>query len=362
MPDVLIIGGGVIGLTAAWEISNAGLSVSVVDQQQVGREASWAGAGMIPPGDPAGSAGIRALTSLSSRLWPELSAILRERTGIDNGYRRCGGLALLPDDGGSLTDFARQYQEAGTEATVVTDDELVHCEPLLSGSVMSAVFLPAMAQVRNPWHLRALAQGCRDRGVEILEGTPVYGLARTATRILAAETSRGMIHAETVIVTAGAWSTSLLASVGASIEVKPIRGQILLLRTSGPRLRRVVEVGPRYLVPRDDGRLLVGSTEEDVGFQKSTTAEGIRGLLELANSVVPTTASACVETCWSGLRPCALRGRPYVGRFPEFDNLFLATGHFRAGLTNSPGTALILRDMILRTAPAVDPRDFSPQL
>lgn len=358
MPDVLIIGGGVIGLTTALELSEAGLSVTVVDQGAVGREASWAGAGMIPPGDPFGSTAARRLNSLSSRLWPQLSRKLQDLTGLDNGYRRCGGICLPEAVGTTPVSLCDAFRQADVEAEVVRAEDIQKQEPLLAGNITAGVFLPGMAQIRNPWHLQALAQACRQRRVAIVEGAPVFSFDRSGENVVAAVTSQGRIHAGTFVVAAGAWSTALLSGMGMSVEVRPIRGQIVLLRTHASRLRRIVEVGPRYLVPRTDGRLLVGSTEEDAGFKKETTAEGIQGLLEFARNLVPSTSAATFETCWSGLRPCAVRGRPYLGPVRDFSNLLLATGHFRSGLTNSPGTAGILRELMLGQPPSIDIAEF----
>ena len=131
------------------------------------------------------------------------------------------------------------------------------------------------------------------------------------------------------------------------VPLKPIRGQIALLHTGTPLMRRVVNVGKRYLVPRDDGRVLVGSTEEDVGFVKHTTAEAIAELLRFGVELVPALKNAALENCWAGLRPATPDERPYLGRIPGFDNAFVAAGHFRSGLQLSPGTAVVLRQCIL---------------
>jgi glycine oxidase len=151
-----------------------------------------------------------------------------------------------------------------------------------------------------------------------------------------------------------------LASVGCRIDVHPVRGQIALLNTGDPLLQRILLQGKRYLVPRGDGRVLVGSTEEDVGFDPRTTAAAIEGLLSFARSVVPELATAHVERCWAGLRPGSCDGLPYLGRVPGCDNFFVAAGHFRAGIQLAPITGMVMKELILGKTPTVPLAAFRP--
>ncbi|RMG41425.1 MAG: FAD-dependent oxidoreductase [Planctomycetota bacterium] len=157
----------------------------------------------------------------------------------------------------------------------------------------------------------------------------------------------GRIAAERYVLAAGAWASQLASAFGEPIRIRPIRGQIVLLRTDGAVLNRIIQVGRRYLVPRPDGLVLVGSTEEDVGFAKQTTAAAVRELIDFAIRLVPRLRDAEVVRTWAGLRPAAERGLPYLGPMPGIDNLFVAAGHFRSGLQNSPGTAVLVREMVL---------------
>src|SRR5207253_4353257 len=172
-------------------------------------------------------------------------------------------------------------------------------EPALPQNIGAAFFLPGMAQVRNPWHLRALIQGCRSLGVDLHPHQAARGLARQGGRIRAAKTDMGEIAAGQFVVAAGAWTDALLAEVGCELGVHPVRGQIVLLNPGTQLVRHILLWGARYLVPRGDGRVLVGSTEEDAGFDKRTTASGVQGLLELATALVPLLAQAPVEKCWA---------------------------------------------------------------
>jgi glycine oxidase len=341
--DILIIGGGVIGLTTAWYLAGEGVRVTLVEQGAVGRQASWAGAGIIPPGDPAHAVtAIDLLRALSSRLYPELSAALREQTGLDNGYVVCGGIELPdPDAPGSVLP-TEEWFSRGISFERVDRAGLERLEPSLAAHVTAGIWLPGMAQVRNPRHLQALHLGCIDRAVRILQGWPAQRLVVEDGHVLAVSGDQGRLSADQYLLASGAWTDRLLEQVGHRPGVRPVRGQIALLNTGRPGMRPLLLMGKRYLVPRLDGRLLVGATEEEAGFDARPTAGGIVGLLEFATRLVPDLASAWLEQSWAGLRPGSVDGLPYLGRVPGCDNLHVSAGHFRAGLQLSPASGLAM--------------------
>lgn len=361
MQDVIIIGGGVIGLSLARELAGEGVRCAVVDQAGLGEESSWAGAGILPPGNPALAHTPEArLRAGSHVLWPDLSARLRDEIGLDNGFRRCGGIELrLNGSTGELDDEIEHWRHEGIDVAPLFRAEVAECEPKLSAQLSAAYRLPEMGQVRNPRHLKALLASCMQRGVRMLPGTPVWDFERSGGRIVAVETSAGRMPAGQFVVASGAWSGRLLAQVGSSAPVRPMRGQIALLSMVPSPVRHVINVGPRYLVPRGDGRVLVGSTEEVVGFDKRTTAEGIAGLIAFALSVVPSLAAATLERTWAGLRPQSPDGLPYLGRVPHNENLFVAAGHFRAGLQLSPITAVLLSQIMLKRPTTIPVEPFA---
>lgn len=360
MADVLVIGGGVLGLTSAWELARCGLQVTLLERGAVGTEASWAGAGMIPPGDRTSSQG-HTLAAWSAQLWPQLSGELREATGLDNGYRRCGALQFEVPGEDPLAAAIEHWRHLDVRIEPVQSDRL----PSLAGSVnpshAPAALLPDFAQVRNPWHLRALRQGCAALGVRVLEESPVLGWDVHDGRLLAARTPAGNVSAGQFVVAAGAWTSELLRPLGCRLEIEPVRGQIVLYRADPAMLPLVLEAGRRYLVPRDDGRILVGSTEERVGFVKATTETAVTELMDFAVDLVPGLRKFPVERTWSGLRPAAIRGRPWIGPAREFSNLFVAAGHFRSGLSNSPATARLIRQMIVGEPLSLDVAPFAEQ-
>jgi glycine oxidase len=344
-PDVLIVGGGVIGLTTAYFLAREGVRVEVVDRGDFGLESSWAGAGILSPGNPARARHpYDRFLGHSTAMFPDLSAELRQRTGIDNGYLRCGGLELV--EGGDDT-LLTEWRQEGIVCEPLDHAGLAKLEPALSSAFHRGFYLPDMAQLRNPRHMKALLAGCGSLGVRLRPGCPVHGLEKRENRITAVHAAEGSLPAGWFLLAAGAWTESLLEQVGWRPGIRPIRGQIALLKTGVPLFGRILLQGKRYLVPRPDGRVLVGSTEEDAGFDKRTTTAGIGGLLSLATDLVPGLAVAQIERCWAGLRPGSPDGMPYLGAVPGFDNLCVAAGHFRAGIQLSPATAQVLKELYL---------------
>jgi glycine oxidase len=363
LPDVLIIGGGVIGLTTAYYLAREGVSVSLVDKGDLGREASWAGAGILAGGHPKrAKSPMGRLRAHSIALFPELSAELRERTGIDNGYLRCGGLELRRSGDAlerqRIDNLVREERGEGLHCEVLDAGQLHELEPALAQTLPGAIHFPEMAQVRNPRHVKALIAACGKLGVRLQPGCPVYALDREGERVMAVRTPEGMLRAERFLIAAGSWSDMLLQLVGWQADIRPVRGQIALLNVQPSLFQRVLLAGAQYLVPRPDGRVLVGSTEEEVGFDKRTTAQAIQDLLSLATSLVPGLTQAQVERCWAGLRPGSPDGRPFLGAVPGCTNLFVAAGHFRSGIQLSPGTGLVMKELLLGQQPTVPREPF----
>lgn len=368
MHDVIVIGGGVIGLTLAYELAGQGVQVAVIDQSAPGQEASWAGAGILPPGNPEFAETAEArLRAVSHRLWPELSESLRSETGIDNGFHRHGGLEVrlsgtahdLQAEVDALHREVDALHREGVAAELLVGEELQACEPALSPALVAGYRLPEMGQVRNPRHLKALVSGCSARGVEFQRGCPADGFDVVQGNVRGVRTPQGVLAAGQFVVTSGAWTARLLAPLGYHTSIRPLRGQMVLLSLPRPPIRQVINIGPRYIVPRLDGRVLVGSTEEAAGFDKRNTAEGIAGLTALAVSLVPELAGATFERAWAGLRPQTRDGLPFLGLVPETENLFVAAGHFRSGLQMSPATARGLSQLLLGQEPCLPLEPYS---
>ncbi|HTU27631.1 MAG TPA: glycine oxidase ThiO [Pirellulales bacterium] len=359
MTDCLIVGGGVIGLSLAYELAEQGARVRCIDAGSPGAEASWAGAGIVPPVGPHASSPLDRLLALSNRLHAQWHEQLREETGIDNGFRRTGGIYLARDP---ATAAELERQIAGWQRDGVTVERLNSpaaigaVEPVLTprDPLARCCFLPDEAQLRNPRHLHALLAALARRGVEVSPDLPAEDFVVSGTRVTAVRTPAGEITAGSFCIAGGPWSMALAARLGPPPAIVPIRGQIALLAEGAPTLGRIVNERLCYLVPRGDGHVLVGSTEEDVGFDRGTTSEAIQKLLDFAYSLVPTLAAARIERTWAGLRPVSPDGRPYLGRIAGYDNAYLAAGHGRAGLILSPITAVAMSRLILGQPPVVD--------
>lgn len=368
MTDCCIIGGGVVGLSIARELAGRGLTVRVLAREPHRHTASWAAAGIFPPAPTfAPCTPDEAFTAWSDRLHRAWAAELLEETGIDNGLRPCGGLHVAAADAAldALRGQSQDWLRKGARAEWLDAAALAECEPALAGAVEREVVrggyaLPDEMQIRPPRHLEALARSCAARGVEISPGCDVVSLDLRGGRITAANTPGGPVRAGLFCVTAGAWSGPLAESLGMRIETRPIRGQIALLRLPAALLTRVVNEGLEYLVPREDGRLLAGSTIEDAGFDVSTTPQAIERLVAFARRLLGGLPDARLEQSWAGLRPGSPDGLPFIGLAPDCVNGFVATGHFRAGLHQSTGTAVLMADLVSGRSPTFDPAPFSP--
>jgi glycine oxidase len=353
----------VVGLSIAYALMREGASCLVLDRRELGREASWAGAGLLPPpseGHPKLENPVVRLRAWSAELYPGWSAALREETGIDNGFRRTGGVdvACTEAEETALRTMAGRWRAEGIVHERLAPGDYVRVEPALNPEIRLVYFLPERAQVRNPWHLRALATAAAGRGASLAPWNPVERIETRGDRVVAVRTSAGDVPCGHLIVAAGAWSGRLLGEIGVRAPTPPLKGQIVLLRHDRPLLRRIVEHDRNYLVPREDGRVLVGATEEDAGFDTRPTAVAARDLLDEAIGLCPALAQAEVEATWAGLRPGSIDTRPYIGLAPGFRNLIVATGHKRAGLQLSPGTAELVADLVLGRKPRVDLEAF----
>lgn len=361
--EIVIAGAGVIGLSLAYELAGRGARVTLLDAGEPGRACSWAGAGILTPASAGGARRpIDQLRALSLELIAAWSAELARETGIDNEYRRSGALelALGPEEVPALERAAADWRAQGVEIEEVSPSHLAALEPALTTRVARAYLLPGGARIRNPRHVRALFEGCLRRGVAIHAGSAVDAFEHRGGRVAAVTADGRRFGGDAFVATAGAWTADLLARAGATVAVRPVRGQIVLLHPQPPLFRRVLWRGSRYLVPRDDGRVLIGATEEEAGFDARPTAAGVLGLLELAFAVAPVLSDAPFERAWAGLRPGSVDGLPYLGAVPGFDNLYVAAGHFRAGFELSAGTARVMAELILGETPGVPLGSFRP--
>jgi glycine oxidase len=361
MFDCLIIGGGVIGLSLAYELAAKSRRVCVIDRDRPGRAASWAGAGMLPPASPVSTDPVEQLGQLSNELHPIWAKQLLEETGIDTGYRQSGAIYLARSEtaAADLRARAERSNRLGITFDALSATDITSLEPSLEAAqVLAAFHVPGESQLRNPHHLQALEAACLRRGVQIVPNATAMNFEVRGEWIESLQTSAGAFCAEQFCITTGAWTANIAAKIGVTLSIKPIRGQIALLRTPQQILKRIINEGPRYLVPRDDGRVLVGSTMEDVGFDTSTTPEAIEGLVQFARSLSPALSDAELEVAWSGLRPASVDGNPYLGRPAGLKNCVIAAGHTRSGLHLSTGTAVVMARLLNGEDPGLELTPF----
>ena len=356
----VVVGGGVIGLLSTYLLASEGQSVVLLDSGEVGREASWAGGGIVSPLYPwRYSAAVTALAHWSQDYYPQLGQNLLQQTGIDPEVYATGLYWLdLEDEDEALAWAARQ----GRVLHSVPMEQVHASVPSLGAGFSRAVFMPDVANVRNPHLLAALREALRRMpNVRLVEHCPVSGLMRKGARVVGVQTAQGEMSADRVVVAAGAWSGGLLAMLGIELSVKPMKGQMILFKCAEDFLPSMVLAKRRYAIPRRDGHILVGSTLEDVGFDKMPTEEALASLKATAIELLPALAEAEVVKHWAGLRPGSPDGVPYIGAVPGFDGLWLNCGHFRNGLVLAPASCQLLADLMLGRDPLVDPAPYSPE-
>lgn len=363
-PNVAIIGAGVIGLGIAWRLAMRGVPVAVFDKGACGAGASHAAAGMLAacaeaePGEEA----LVTLGRASQARWPAFAAELKQASGVDVGLRPEGTLvvALTSDDQARLNHQLVFQQKLGLPLQWITAAETRRREPHLAGKLAGAVFSPEDTQVDNRKLAAALRIAAEAAGARISEQQAVKTISNDAGRIDGIVLADGRkVAADVVVLAAGAWSRSI---DGLAPElrppVRPIKGQMLALRMdpAAPLLTHVVWAPGAYLVPRLDGRLLVGATVEEKGYDTSLTAGGILTLLEAAWRVVPAVEELPIDEMWVGHRPGSRDDAPILGT-GLIDGLIYATGHHRNGILLTPITADAIAELVLDGAadPAIRP-------
>lgn len=356
MSDILVVGGGIIGLLTARELARAGAAVTLIEMGETGRESSWAGGGVLAPLYPwRAPEAVDALVRLSQALYPDLIAELVAATGIDPEYTVSGMLILDPEDLDRALDWGQRHAQ---RLEVLDAAHTAALEPELGVHPERALYLPEVAQIRPPALTKAIRRAI-ERKIAIREREEVCELLVAGDRVCGVRTPRAQISAEQVVICAGAWTAKLLEQLGNPPEIRPVRGQMLLFHAKPNQIHRIALDQGRYVIPRRDGRVLVGSTLEHAGFDKQTTAEAKESLYQDAVRLFPVLRRAPIEDHWSGLRPGSPSGIPYIGAYPGISGLYFNAGHFRNGLTLGPASAQLMADLVLGRTPLLDPRPYA---
>ena len=354
--DITIIGGGVMGLMTAREFLNAGASVTILEKNVCGQEASWAGGGILSPLYPWRQAqSITDLVLPSIKRYPGIAAELHKNTNINPEWTQSGLLITQnPDD-----TLAREWCESSQIKIEIPESDFFNS---LNANTLNPIFLPEIAQIRNPRFLQALKQDVLNKGVRLVENCEITSFTLNHNRLNDVHCNHGRFAINEIALTTGAWTRSQFSNFLPGLtnvpEIYPAKGQMLLFDAPLGTLQHIVLDGDRYLIPRNDGKIIVGSTVEYDVFHKTITVEAHHQLFEFATTLLPALKNAPMIKHWAGLRPATEKGVPYIGRHPEIHNLSLNVGHFRNGLTMAPASTQLLADLILNRAPVVNPEPY----
>lgn len=359
-PEVIVLGGGIIGCALAEELARHGQRVVVIERGRIGAEASSAAAGILSAQMDLPEPGpLFELCQASRRMYPRWVEHLERRSGVLVGYHVDGilYLAMTGHDEHAMERRARWQRTRGLRVERWSRNEVRRQEPSLDGRPRCGFHFPTEAQVDNVRLMEALAMACRKSGVEIYEQTNVRRLLIRERAVRGVETDRGEHLAPVVVNCLGSWA-SMDGAFPVKMPLEPARGQILAFR--GPRrlFRHAVMSERAYVVQRRDGRLLVGSTVEFVGFDKSLTLDGMHNILCGARHMSSALNQCTFLEAWAGFRPCTTDRLPILGRTP-IEGLYIATGHFRHGILLAPITASVMAELILRGVPSFDLTPFT---
>jgi glycine oxidase len=361
-PEVVVVGGGIIGLSVADALVARGARVVVLERRHCGAEASGAAAGMLAPLAEAHAVGPflpLALAGLDAHT-PWLDR-LRAETGLDLGPHGPGMLRVAGDSEVNAMRAAFEWQrEQGLPLVWLDPSEVRELEPCLAACA-GAILSPREQHAQPPLIVQALARLLASRGAAIREGAPARGFSVSRNRVEAVQTDDGVLECTEVVIAGGAWTPAIAAELGVEVGVEPIRGQILALAPSPMPLRHTVYTAAGYLVPKPDGRLIVGASEDQAGFDARPTAGGIDRLLAMAMRLAPGLASAPFGSAWAGLRPATPDRLPLLGPLPGWENVTLATGHFRNGVLLAPFTGALIAEWVLERRLSPLMQSFLPQ-
>jgi glycine oxidase len=356
--DVVIVGGGVIGCSIAYALRKAGVAVTVVDQGEIGAEASSAAAGLLAPlGSLAGPGPFADLLLASFALFPALVPELEEASGISMQYEQTGALRVVrnPKTVFNLRKRMKAWQPLGLQMRWLTGEEARQLEPTLAPDVCAALYAPEESQVKAPQVVKAFARAAANLGATLRSHTRITGIQRQQGKVTALETSQGeTIACQQLVVASGAWSAQWSQWLNIELAVVPQRGQILALRQPAPPLRHIIFGEAAYLAPKQDGTVVVGATKEEVGFDKHLTAGGVAWLLSTASRLIPSLEQCAIEQMWAGLRPKTPDNLPILGQAPGWENVTLATGHGSVGIMLSAITGQTIAELLVSgVAPAL---------
>jgi glycine oxidase len=359
--DAVVAGGGLVGACIALELAEAGMRVGLYDAREPGREASWASAGMISPApESPGMIPFVPISLASAALYPKFIQKVEGLSGMDVGYRKDGAIDALLDGNieEELSTVIALQHGVGLRAEALTAEQARQMEPSLTEEIEAAIFRPDEASLDSRAFTDAVLKAAKARGVQIFAGNGAKALWKENGQCKGLILEDGRVQAKWTIIAAGCFSARI-EGVAAYAPVFPAKGQMIALRCESVEIQHVLWMEHTYLVPRDDGRIIAGSTIERTGFDHDVTAAGMKKILSEAIKLAPGLEAARIEETWAGLRPDSPDHLPILGP-TDMDGLLIATGHFRSGILLAPVTAVLMREWICTQKVSVDWERFSP--
>lgn len=361
--DAIIVGAGACGSTTAYYLCQEGFSVALIDRGHVGREASWASAGMIGPEScPERDPWFLAATSLSRSLYDQLEPELVESTGSHVPYGGNGHLVIArrENEVEKLQQLAHQQQSNDLVVELLDGRETRNREPAAPEDVIAAGLMPEGRYIDARAFTTTIARAAEQHGAVIHEERPVIGFVREGTRVRGVRCGNDEFLADIVINTAGAWAGQIDQDL--SHPVFPLHGQIMAVSGPSCGLRHNMSRAGiwGYVTPRPGGRIIVGATQDQWGYQKKNTPEGMAYLHQIIQDVMPALSDQPVLETWSGLRPGTIDNLPTVGPDPRVTHGYLwGAGHASSGMMQIPATAKVLVDLVSDRPPRLDIRQLS---
>ena len=342
--DIIIVGGGIIGLLSALNLRRSGASVCVIERGALGGESSWAGGGIISPLYPwRYNEAVNVLAERSKLIYPVLVNELEALSGIDAQLLTTGMLILHDEEIEVASAWAKAYDVELHH--LLSHHELQQQAPGIAARYQRGLWMPAIGQVRNPLLVQALRESCRAKGVIMKEHCAVDDILIENGRAQGVEASGHRLSADVVVIASGAWSGRVLQG-RAEIDVHPVKGQMIMLKTEPGTVNTMVMDHGHYIIPRKDGHVLAGSTLEFTGFDKTVTEDAKSDLFAQACELMPLLGEYEVIRHWSGLRPGTTQGVPYICEHDEVAGLYIHAGHFRNGIVLGAASAELLAQMV----------------
>lgn len=352
MFDFVIIGGGIIGLLTAKELQQTGANVAIIEKNSLGQQSTWAAGGILSPMRPWDYCdAINAISSISQSLYQQLSDDLHQQTGIDPQWVPSGMLVLNDDDMSQAISWCKQHDEPHELlSTMQLNKQFPHLKTLNE----PALLRPDVATIRSHKLLAALTRYLNDNGVTFFNAQGAKALLTQQNKVTGIELADSTITANEYIICAGAWSPKLMPDNAVKPDIEPVKGQMICFPPSDIQNPCMVMDENRYIIPRKDGRIVVGSTREYTGFDASTTPEDFEDLRDFAQRLYPALSTLEPDAHWAGLRPASPNSIPYICRVEEYKNLSLNAGHYRNGIVTAPASAQLMADILLNRTSSIN--------